>query len=738
MVEVLRTRAIIVSLLMAFLPVGLQAQSSDHDRRPWMNAGLSPDRRAALLEEAMTLAEKISLLHSKVGTPFRGEPLPPGAVGSAGFVPAIPRLGVPALQESDAGLGITNPADVRPGDGATALPATLALAATWSVDLAYRSGALIGDEARRKGFNVMLAGGMNLARDPRNGRNFEYFGEDPLLAGVLAGETVRGIQSQHVISTVKHFALNGQETGRFVLDARIAQDALRESDLLAFQIAIERGQPGAVMCAYNLVNGHYACGNDWLLNRVLKGDWQYPGWVMSDWGAVKGVDYVLKGLDQQSGEQIDAEAYFDEPLAAAVADGAVPAARISDMVRRILRSMFAVGLFDVPPAVGGHIDYAAHAAEARSVAEHGIVVLRNERSTLPLARAVKSIAVIGGYADLGVMSGGGSSSVTAVGAPAYTIPLSGEGALSSWRKITLHPSAPTAAIRALAPSALVHYTDHRYPSAAALAAANADVAIVFATQWMMEHYDAPDLTLPNGQDDVIRAVTAANPNTIVVLQTGGPVLMPWLEQAAAVVAAWYPGQQGGAAIANVLFGVAEPAGRLPITVPAAEADLPRPEVPGLWLSDGGSFPVEHPEGADVGYRWFARRGIEPFFPFGYGLSYTTFAYGGLRVTGARDVRAEFAVTNSGARAGWAVPQIYPTGARGTPERRLLGWGKALLQPGETKQFAIEVDPRLLAQFDVDANEWHIAGGRYEFALGESSQAFTAQAAHDLRARTLPP
>jgi beta-glucosidase len=650
----------------------------------------------------------------------------------------VPRLGVPALQESDAGLGVTNPQGARPGDAATALPATLALAATFSLELAFRSGVVIGSEARAKGFNVMLAGGMNLARDPRNGRNFEYFGEDPLLAGTLAGEAVRGIQSQHVISTVKHFALNDQETGRFVLDARLAEDAFRASDLLAFELAIERGQPGAVMCAYNVVNGDYACGNDWLLNRVLKGDWHYPGWVMSDWGAVHALDYAVKGLDQQSGEQIDTAVFFDEPLAAAVASGTLPESRISDMVRRILRSMFAVGLFDRPAIAPSNADYAAHAAGARAVAEQGVVLLRNERNVLPLSKDLRRIAVIGGYADLGVLSGGGSSQVTAVGAPARLVPMGGEGVMSAWRNLMLHPSPPIAAIRALAPGAEVKFVDSRYPSAAAAAAAHADVAIVFATQWMLEHYDAPDLSLPNGQDEVIRAVAAANPNTVLVLETGGPVLMPWLTDTPAVVAAWYPGQEGGAAIANVLFGVAEPAGRLPITFPKREADLPRPTIPGSDLPDGQPFTVDYVEGADVGYRWFARKGTEPAFPFGYGLSYTTFRYGGLAVSGGRDVRVDLDVTNTGTRAGWAVPQVYLTAARGTPERRLVAFGKALLAPGETKRFSLPVDPRLLADFDAAAQRWTIAAGDYELALGDSAEHFIARRTEHLAARTLPP
>jgi beta-glucosidase len=724
----------IVVIAPAFAQTGIGAE------RPWLDTALSPDERAALLEAEMTLPEKIGLLHGQVGTPFRGKPMPDGALGSAGFVRGIERLGVPAIQESDASLGITNPGGARPGDGATALPANLALAATWNPELAYRSGVVIGTEARRKGFNVMLAGSMNLVRDPRNGRNFEYFSEDPLLSGVMAGESVRGIQSQNVISTVKHFALNSQETGRMVLDARIAEDALRESDLLAFQIAIERGRPGSVMCAYNRVNGSYACGNDWLLNRVLKGDWKYPGWVMSDWGAVQNVDYALKGLDQQSGEEIDAEVYFGEPLADAVANGTVPQARISDMVRRVLRSMFAVGVFDAPRATGP-IDFELHAAEVQRVTEESIVILRNERNTLPLGPDVKKVAVIGGNANLGVLSGGGSSTVTPVAAPGRAtveIPLGGEGWLATLRKITLHPSPPLPAIRRLVPGGAVVYDDGRYPSAAARLAAQSDVAIVFATQWMLEHYDAPDLTLPNGQDELIRVVAAANPRTIVVLETGGAVLMPWLDRTAAVVAAWYPGQRGGEAIANVLFGEAEPGGRLPVTFPASEAQLPSPEVAGRGLPPEEPFVVDYPEGPDVGYRGFARRGARPLFPFGFGLGYTTFSYSGLAARGTRDVSVVFEVTNTGERAGYAVPQIYLTAARGSAEKRLLGWSKALLAPGEKKRFSVDVDPRLLAEFSPGPNRWEIAAGGYELALGASADDLVARTQHTLRARTLPP
>jgi beta-glucosidase len=302
----------------------------------------------------------------------------------------------------------------------------------------------------------------------------------------------------------------------------------------------------------------------------------------------------------------------------------------------------------------------------------------------------------------------------------------------------LHPSPPLRAIRDLLPNAEVVFDDGRYPRAAARAAANADVAIVFATQWMLEHYDAPDLSLPSGQDDLIRAVAAANPRTIVVLETGGPVLMPWLEETAAVVAAWYSGQRGGDAIANVLFGEAEPAGRLPITFPASDDQLARPDLPGANVRANVPFEVDYHEGADVGYRYFARRSLEPAFAFGYGQSFTTFEYGGLEVSGKSDVRVAFDVTNTGTRAGWAVPQVYLTSARGAAERRLLGWDKALLAPGETRRFAVEVDPRLLAEYSTDVGRWEIARGTYEIALATSADDIVSRVEHELSARSLPP
>jgi beta-glucosidase len=681
--------------------------------QPWSNTKLSADQRAELLNRELTLDERISMVHGLMALPVKKVPLPPEAIPAAGYVPGVPRLRIPALYESDASLGVANPVRARPGDGATALPSGLALAATFNPALAYAGGAMIGSEARAKGFNVLLAGGVNLTREPRNGRNFEYLGEDPLLAGTLAGESIRGIQSNHIISTIKHFALNEQETGRHVVNELIDEAALRESDLLAFEMAIEDGHPGSVMCAYNKVNGAYACGNDFLLNHVLKQDWAFPGWVMSDWGAVYATDFATQGLDQESGEQLDQQVWFDAPLRAAVQAGTVSKARLEDMTRRILRSMFASGVFD-NPVQRGDIDYAAHATIARNEASEGIVLLKNRQSVLPLhASESHRILVVGGRAYLGTLSGGGSSQVYPPHTDPRTVIATGAGGvMEDWRSMVFQSTPPLGTIRARVPNATVTFDEGRYPSAAAAHAKQADIVIVFATQWTTESEDVPDLTLPSGQDELIQAVTAANPNTIVVLETGGPIKMPWLDRAAAVLEAWYPGAGGADAIADVLFGVVNPSGRLPITFPAAVGPLP-----GFGLAPLESFDVTHPQGATVGYR---KTDTKPLFPFGYGLSYTHFVYGDLKVAQGKALTVSFTVRNDGAVAGKDAPQVYLTSMAGEPVRRLIGFAKVDLSPGSDKRVSVDVDPRLLSRFDAGKQRWHVAPGKYRLEVGASA------------------
>jgi beta-glucosidase len=602
-------------------------------------------------------------------------------------------------------------------------------AATWNPAVAFNAGAAIGAEARDRGFNVVLDGGLNLAREPRGGRTFEYAGEDPLLAGTTVGEEVRGIQSQHVISTVKHFALNDEEIGRGVMSVNIDESAARESDLLAFEIAIERGQPGAVMCAYNRVNSVYACENDFLLNRVLKHDWNYPGWVLSDWGGVHStVTAANAGLDQQSSSGFDRQEYFGAPLKQALTDGTVSAARLHDMVHRILRSLFASGVMDnpMPPHTPS-----THADVAEQNAEEGIVLLKNSGNLLPLARSIRSIAVIGGHADVGMLSGGGSSQVLPLGhnpdneiyfGGAVHVMSNGARIMPLSREI-FDPPSPLAAIAAAVPGATVRYSSGSDVNDATALAARSDVAIVFVQQWMTESDDVPDLSLPGQQDALVAAVVKANPHTLVVLETGGPVLMPWLDDVPAVLEAWYAGNGGAQALARILFGDVNPSGRLPITFPKSEAQLPRPNLPDPALANR-YFDVTYNEGADVGYRWFEQRHEAPLFPFGYGLSYTRFDYGGLAVSGGETVSATVTLSNSGTRAGSETVQLYvtpPSAADGAPSTaRLVGWSKVSLNPGESRTLTIAAEPRSLARFDAAANVWRIAAGDYAVSVRASA------------------
>ncbi|AKC86332.1 beta-glucosidase [Pseudoxanthomonas suwonensis] len=706
---------------------------------PWSDRRLPADERARLLVEAMTLDEQISLMRTQPGFGLlsAGIPLPPtipesmrkatppGALGSAGFVPAIPRLGLPAQQMSDAGMGVGNLGGIlRRGDEATALPATLALAAAFDPALARTAGGMIGAEARAKGFNIQLAGGVNLTREPRNGRNFEYAGEDPLLAGLVTGEQIAGIQSHHMVSTTKHFALNAQETGRFVHDAQIDEAALRESDLLAFKIAIDLGQPGSVMCAYNRINGDYACENGFLLDQVLRQEWKYPGWVMSDWGAVHSLAPSLQaGLDQ--------EAPQDHPhfagLRDAVEQGEVPAARVAESAHRIVRSLFATGAVDDPAEPGGAIDRDAHAAIAEQVALSGSVLLKNN-GVLPLSDQVKTVAVIGGFADRGVLTGGGggSSSVRPYGG-SFTDTRGLEGLRTLLAPVYGTADAPLAALRKLLPGAQVRFDDGTDPARAAELAAGSDVAIVFAVRSETEGKDAADFSLPHGQDALIAQVATARPGTVVVLQTGNPIAMPWLDQVGAVLQAWYPGQRGGTAIARLLSGDASPEGRLPMTFPAGAEQLPRPVIPGsdqagvqenfLHNQQADGFPVVFNEGSDVGYRWYERTGATPLFAFGHGLTYTTFDYGRLKARGGKQLSATFTLRNTGTRAGVEVAQLYVAPPGRT--HRLAGWARVELQPGESRQITLHADPRLLASWNQESG-WHRPAGRYALFVGRSA------------------
>jgi len=693
------------------------AQAQQSAAQPWMNARLDPERRVALILPQMTRDEKLTLVFGYFATdfPIKRFKAPDGARnGSAGYVPGIPRLGIPAQWQADAGIGVAS----QPGPARrerTALPSGLATAATWNPQLAFKAGGMVGEEARASGFNVMLAGGVNLIREPRNGRNFEYGGEDPLLAGTMVGAHTAGIQAHHIISTLKHFAVNDQETDRNAGNAVIDPVAARMSDLLAFQIAIEKADPGSIMCAYNRVNGPFACEHPWLLTQVLRSDWGFKGYVMSDWGGTHSTaPAIAAGLDQESGFPFDQRAYFGADFKSALESGAASEKALDQMVARILYAMFRHGLFDHPITdVLGDLPPALRArstATSQSDAEEAIVLLQNRGAILPLTPAIKRVAVIGGHADKGVLSGGGASSVYQKGGNAVPglRPQTWPGPVVYYR------SSPVEAIRRQAPNAEIVFVDGADPAAAEPAARQADVAIVFATQWAGESFDV-SLTLTDNQDALISRVAAANPRTVVVLETGGPVLTPWADKVGAIVAAWYPGSAGGEAIANILYGHVNPSGHLPVTFPRSLDQLPRPSAP-------AKGDIMYSEGAAVGYKWFDKRNENPAFPFGHGLSYTRFAYSGLTARAAKGtVTATFIVRNVGKRRGKAVPQIYVAGGGWEAPKRLGAFEKVDLAAGQSKRVTLAMDPRLLAMFDATTNSWRIRAGTYRVMLATSSR-----------------
>lgn len=721
----LSTLALACALGSASLAYGDTAMPSKAELadKAWMNTSLSADARTQAVLKEMTMDEKLKLVFGYFGTDalWKNFKRPAESYAqSAGFIYGVPRLGIPNLWETDAGLGVASQVgpDVRE---ATALPSGLNTAATWNPEVGFAGGAMIGNEAREYGFNVMLAGGVNIMREPRNGRNFEYAGEDPLLAGTLVGAQISGIQSQHVISTLKHFAFNDQETGRFHLNVKIEDDVARMSDLLALQIANEKGKPGSVMCAYNRVNGHYACENDYLLNQVLKTDWGFKGFVMSDWGATHStVPAANAGLDQQSGIPFDQSEYFGAALKEAVMNGWVSEARLDDMASRVLYAMFEHGLVDQPVGPTKNIDWDAHAKVTQTDSEEGMVLLKNTGKLLPLTNSYKKIAVIGAHADAGVPAGGGSSLVYPRGGMAV------KGLLpATWPgPIMFYPSSPMKAIAKRAPDAKVSYASGTDLAAASKLAAESDVVVLFANQWTGESVDALNLSLPDNQDALIAAVVKANPKTVVVLETGGPVTMPWVDQVGSIVEAWYPGTAGGEAIGRVLFGEVNPSGHLPATFPVSEKQLPRPALDGDPKNESMRFDVDYStEGAAVGYKWFDLKGMKPLFPFGHGLSYTEFAYSDLKAEVVKgQLNVSFSIKNTGAVAGKDVAQVYvaPVKAKWEAPKRLGGFKKVDLKPGESTSVTLSVDPRLLAMYHSKDKTWHVEKGDYEVILAKSA------------------
>ncbi|MEU4512934.1 glycoside hydrolase family 3 C-terminal domain-containing protein [Nonomuraea wenchangensis] len=813
-----------------------------------VRAGVRPSRADALLRE-LTLQEKIALLHGAAD---------PASKGAAGYVPGVPRLGIPELRLADGPAGVRGavPAGGRVGGQATALPAPVALAATFDPGLARRYGAVLGRECRALGMDVILAPMVNIVRVPQAGRNFETLGEDPVLAAALAAAEVRGIQGEGAIATVKHYAANNFENERQNVDVRVDERTLREIYLPAFEAAVAAGA-GAVMAAYPRVNGRYCAENRHLLTEVLRDEWRFAGWVMSDWGGTRsGTPSIEAGLDME----MPSGARF-AGLAAAVASGRLAGSVVDRSVRRILLQLDRFGLLTEPPdaltdgvmdgVTGGGgarpvFDGAAGAVVAREVALAGAVLLRNERGLLPLGRAdLADLAVIGPTAAAALAGGGGSARVLRSGTesplaalrrraggaaqvrfatgvdldgvpvPASALSLTrsrrggdpetvtrvdhtGPAALpagSSWTwtgtitapttgdydlRLQGSGAPPSAggsitltvdgtrigAVEALlgGNSSLIATADgltnagavvrleggrptplrisatgvagkplevrlawvtparrQEAREAAATLARGARAAVVFAFDEGTEGADRTSLALPKEQDALIAAVAAANPRTAVVLNTGHPVLMPWLADVPAVLQLWYPGQEGADATAALLLGAACPGGKLPVTFPARAADAPAatseryPGVAGTAVYDEGVF---------VGYRHYDAYGIEPLFPFGHGLSYTRFAYAGLSVRPSGDgLRVTFTLANVGRREGVEVAQVYVTPPADPPvpmpPRALAAFARVRLAPGERRRVTVTVPGRALRHWGGQG--WVLAAGRREVQVGSSSR-----------------
>ena len=694
----------------------------ENRNHPWMDAKLSPEERADMVLKEMTLDEKILLLHGQgmPGWPREVQnPQPELGNGGAGFLMGIPRLGIPFVQMSDAAYGVRSSAEN--GRYSTALPSNVGAAASWDPEAACQFGTVIGKELRAQGYNMTLGGGVNLTREPRNGRTFEYMGEDPILAGTLVGNLMKCEQAQHVIGDIKHYAVNDQESGRNEVNSIIGKRAMRESDLLAFEIGVGIADPGAVMCSYNAVNGDFACENKYLLTDVLKKDWAFKGFVVSDWGGTHStVKASAAGLDNE--EPLDE--FFGAKLKEAVDAGKVSMAELDEHVRRVLRSEFACGLVDFPTQKAV-VDVEGDLKIARKIEEQSAVLLKTADGLLPLnSAAVKSIAVIGPHADEGMMSGSGSAQVDAPGRPS-----------AGWMAQVWFPPSPVGVLQKKFPGAKVQFDSGKDPASAAALAKSSDVAIVFAYQWESEGMDLENLSLPVNQDGIIEAVAAANPKTIVVLETGTAVTMPWVDKVGAVLEAWYGGSDGAHAIMNILSGDVNPSGKLAMTFPKSVEDLPHPQLVKPTPDELGekavmktgqaepTFSVHYDEGLKVGYKWYDAEKKAVLFPFGYGLSYTTFAYSGLKVTPGAETTVSFTVKNTGSRDGAEIAEVYaalPVSA-GEPPKRLVGFSKVWLKAGESKEVSVSVVPKYLSIYDEASDAWKLVPGGYTFMVGGSSQ-----------------
>jgi beta-glucosidase len=737
----MRLKLISLFAVVLFLPAVLHAQTAAQTavpaNAPYKDARLPADKRVADLLRRMTLEEKATML------------------AGAGWMEtaANERLGIPAIKMADGPMGVRSWAGSSaitnlPGGPlkilSTSFPAGVAMASTWDTELVQREGQAIAQEVKALGRDMILGPTVNINRVPLWGRNFEGYGEDPYLAARLGVAYIKGVQGEGVIPSVKHFAANNEEFERHRIDAQIDARTLHEIYLPAFKAAVQEANVWTVMSAYNKLNGTYCAENSMLLTDILKKEFGFKGFVISDWGSTYSTaPTVNAGMDLEMPGGAPARAMIASPrsqlsgnsgtwlerdkVLAEVKAGHISQAQINDNVGRILRVIFVSGLFDHPHTAGGEVDTPAQKAVALEGATESIVLLKNDGNLLPLnARKIHSIAVIGPNAALARTGGGGSSMVR----PLYAIaPLDGiRTRVGSGIEVKYalgvgmegeDPTQDTPEARAKALAEALN------------AAAHSDVAVVVVgrtSKLEAESFDVKTMDLPAGQDELIAAVEKANPHTIVVLNTGDPVTMTkWLAQTPALVEMWYGGQEGGHALASILFGDANPSGKLPVSFPKKFEDSPASSnYPGVNLK------VNYAEGIYLGYRYFDTKNIEPQFPFGFGLSYTKFAYSGLTVTpyliskktGFTGAVVGLKVQNTGSRTGAEVVQLYVHDGHAKidrPAHELKAFRRVELKPGETQTVAFTLDHAAFSYWNPETKAWVADPGTFEIQVGTSSR-----------------
>jgi beta-glucosidase len=673
------------------------------------------------LLKQMTLEEKVAMIHASSSFTSGG----------------VPRLGIPEMVTSDGPHGVRPEhgrdwqLDKNVLDSGTYLPVGVCLAATWNPTLGYQFGSVLGSEAAFRGKDVILGPGINIIRSPLNGRNFEYGSEDPYLVSRMVVGYIKGVQDQGVSACLKHYAANNQETLRGSIDVNMSERALREIYLPGFKAAVVEGKVNTVMGSYNKFRGEWATHNHYLMNEILKKEWGFKGLVMSDWGAVHSTMQALwNGTDLEMGTDLGmlpnlnyGKFFLGDTVVTLVKSGKAPEYLVDDKVRRILYVMFKTNMIGGERKKGAY-NTKEHQQVARKVAEEGIVLLRNN-GVLPLAKSVKSIAVIGANADRPQAMGGGSSQVKAF----YEVtPLQGiKAAAARGVKIAYEPGYTIARGAGANAEAIAK---------AAAVAAKADVAIVVGgwthgynyAVWDDNAYDAegidkPDMRMPFGQDELIKAVLKANPNTVVVLMGGGAIDMTeWEANVKGIVQAWYPGMEGGNALAGVLFGTVNPSGKLPMTFPKKLEDVPAHK---LGQFPGDTVSVYYNDDIYVGYRYYDTYKVDPLFAFGHGLSYTTFQYNNLEVQRSGEgAIVTFTIKNTGKMAGAEVAQVYvrqQKSALPRPEKELKAFEKVFLQPGEEKKVTVTLTEDAFRYFNDVQNTWVLEPGTFDVLVGSSSR-----------------